>query len=139
MSENLSMPNAPCWKKLLDLEVEALNAVVRPIAKANMVNQAVTANTNLIAATANQQSLSPTKGPCIFRIYVALSVSGIFSVQRQNQGPAVTENLNQGVALTAAAAYMFDILVDQGEKIDFQTTVSGIVLKLCVVEKDDAK
>jgi hypothetical protein len=80
-----------------------------------------------------------TRGPCIFRIYVALSVSAVFSVQRQTSGAFVTENMNQGSALAANAGYMFDVLVDVGEKIDFQSTVTGTVLKLSVVEKDDAK
>jgi hypothetical protein len=47
--------------------------------------------------------------------------------------------MNQGVALTAGAGYMFDVLVDQGERMDFQTSVTGVISKLSVVEKDDAK
>jgi hypothetical protein len=140
MSEdNLSMPNAPCWKKLLDLEAESINALVRPIPKISIASGSATANTNIISNGTTSFPLVPRKAPCIFRIYVVLGTSGIFSVQRYNGAAATTENLNQGVALTANAGYMFDILVDQGEKIDFQTTATGTVIKLSVVEKDDAK
>ena len=139
--QNLSMPNAPCWKKLLDLEIEKVNALVRPITKLNNTNVAVTANTNIV--TGGSSTIAPlqaSNAPCIFRIYVVLGTSGVFSVQRRvSAGGFVTENLNQGVALTASAAYMFDILVDTNEYIDFQTTVTGTLLKLLVVEKDDAK
>jgi hypothetical protein len=137
--DNLSMPNAACWKKLLDLEAEAINAQVRPRPKISIVSGNATANTNIISNGTTAFPLNATKAPCIFRIYVCLATSGIFSVQRYNGAAAVVENLNQGVALTANAAYMFDILVDQGEKIDFQTTVTSVITKLSVVEKDDAK
>lgn len=137
MTEQSSVQTVPskCWKTLLDLEF----AKQMPISKVALVNVPVTLNVNIVSAANSAALLTPTNAPCIFRIYVALGTSGIFSVQRIMSGAQVTENLNQGVALTANAAYMFDILVDQGEKIDFQTTASGTLLKLSVVEKDDAK
>ena len=140
MTENLSMPNAACWKKLLvDMVAEAINAQVRPVPKISIVSGTATANTNIISNGTTAFPLTPSKAPCIFRIYVCLVTSGVFSVQRYMSAAAVTETLNQGVALTAGAGYMFDILVDQGEKIDFQTTVTSVITKLSVVEKDDAK
>jgi hypothetical protein len=138
LTEELSMPFAKCWKKLLDLEMAKIVAVETPIPKFNTLNQAITANTNIISATVGNQ-LTASNPPCIFRIYVVLSVSGILSVQRTKGGQTVAENLNQGVALTAAAAYMFDILVDNSEYIDFQSTATGLAVKMSVVEKDDAK
>jgi hypothetical protein len=135
LSDNLQMANAKCWKKLLDLEF----AKLMPIGKAALANVQITLNVNIISVANPAALLAPTNAPCIFRVYVALGTSGIFSVQRTMSGTTVTENLNQGVALTANAAYMFDILVDQGEKIDFQSTATGTLLKLSVVEKDDAK
>lgn len=138
MTEELSMPFAKCWKKLLDLEVDKILALQDPIPKLSMLNTVVTANTNFISTTVSNQ-LTASNPPCIFRIYVVLSVSGVFSVQRTKGGQTVTENLNQGVALTAAAGYMFDILVDNSEYIDFQSTATGLAVKMSVVEKDDAK
>jgi hypothetical protein len=137
----LAMPYAACWKKLLDLIAAEINAQVKPIAKINIVNQAATGGQNIITGTSTTIApLQPTNAPCIFRVYVVLGTSGVFSVQRRvGGGGFLTENLNAGIALTAAAAYMFDVLVDSNEFIDFQTSVSGQVLKLCVVEKDDAK
>jgi hypothetical protein len=139
MSEDLSMPNAKCWKKLLDMEVAFMRGAILPIPKISIVSGNATANTNIISNGTTAFPLSPNNAPCIFRIYVCLATSGVFSVQRYMSAGAVTENLNQGNPLTANAGYMFDILVDQGEKIDFQTTVTSVITKLSVVEKDDAK
>jgi hypothetical protein len=142
------MPYAECWKKLLDIEgqtiIDGINSLTKGTPKLSIANRAVAANTNFIetAGTAGLVNLKPDKTPCLFRIYIALSVSGIFSIIRQIQGSPITtvqENMNQGVALTAAAGYMFDILVDDGERIDFQTTVAATILKMSVVEKDDVK
>jgi hypothetical protein len=138
-TKDLQMPNAQCWKKLLDLEIAKIVNLEAPIPIISLVQVNVTANTNIIAPTANQTPLTPKNTPCIWRIYVCLSNAGIFSVQRTAGNTIATENLNSGVALAANAAYIFDIIVDQSEKIDFQTTVTGILLKLSVLEKDDAK
>jgi len=141
---NLSMPYARCWKKLFDLEIQKLLDAVNiqtPVPLLSVTNQAIALNTMFIATDLTKQTpLKPKKAPCIFRVYVCLSVAGIFSVQRYAPDKQISvENMNQGIALTANAGYMFDVLVDQGEGIDFQTTVAATILKLSVVEKDDAK
>ena len=144
---NLAMPNAACWRKLFDLEIktvldklDALISLEKGIPLLNIFNQAIAANTNfIVTAPTTQQKLKALHAPCIFRIYVALDTAGIFSVQRTQGSQTIAENLNQGVALTANAGYMFDILVDDGEFIDFRTTAAGIILKMSIVEKDDCK
>jgi hypothetical protein len=102
-----------------------------PIPKASIFNTAVLADTNFLSS-----DLSPTNTPTLFRIYICLSTSGVFSVRRSKGGVTVAENLNSGNPLLAGCAYMFDILVDSGETVNFQTTVAGTVLKLSVIEKD---
>jgi hypothetical protein len=137
---NLSMPYAPCWKKLLDLEIQKIIDLETPKSIVSVVAVNATANTNIVAVDPTKTTpLTAKKPPCIWRIYIVLATSGVFSVIRQVGGTTNTELMNQGTALTAGAGYMFDILVDQGEKIDFQTSVTGVVSKLSVVEKDDAK
>lgn len=138
-----SMPNAKCWKKLGDLLIKKiLDAQVDiPVPMLSITNQSIGANTMFIATDLTKQTpLIPKKTPCIFRIYVCLDTAGIFSIQRYDPSRTISiENMNSGTALTASAGYMFDVLVDQGEKIDFQTTVAAKILKLSVVEKDDVK
>jgi hypothetical protein len=144
----LAMPNAACWKALLDLEIQkvldklpSVSDIDIPVPILSMTKTAIGANTNFVAIDLTKQSLlKPKKTPCIFRIYICLDTAGIFSVQRTSPDKQViAENMNQGVALTANAGYMFDVLVDQGEQIDFRTTVAASILKLSVIEKDDIK
>jgi len=138
------MPFATCWQKLLQSIVAPiitiLNApnIQRPIAKFNTINFSATANTNIVNAKTEQQ-IQATNPPCLFRIYVVLQTSGVFSVMRTAGNATQTESLNAGSPLNANVAYMFDILVDQNEFIDFQTNATGIISKLAVYEKDDAK
>jgi len=107
--------------------------VAAPLGKANIFNTPIAANHDFL-----DDDLTPTNTPTLFRIYVCLSVAGVFSVQRRKGTPPATvvENLNAGNPILANAAYMFDILVDSGESINFQTTVAAQILKFSVVEKD---
>lgn len=102
---------------------------VHPIVKGPILNVAVLAATDFYA-----DALLPSNPPCTFRIYVCLSVAGVFSVRRTFGGTTVEENLNDGTALTANAAYIFDILVDVGENINFRTSVGATILKMDVWE-----
>jgi hypothetical protein len=72
----------------------------------------------------------------MFRIYITLSVGGVLSVERSVGGTTVAEQLNSGNALTANCAYIFDIVVDSGETINFQTSVAATILKFSVREID---
>ena len=112
----------------------ALTVLLQPISKGSIFNEAIGANANFFAA-----DLAPTSTPTLFRIYVCLSVAGVFNVQRTNGGVTVTENLNAVNELVANAAYMFDILVDAGDTINLQTTVAATIIKCSVVEKDNVE
>lgn len=108
--------------------------LLTPTSKGSIFNTAIGANTNFFAV-----NLAPTGTPTLFRIYVCLSVAGVFNVQRRNGGVTQTENLNAGNALVANAAYIFDILVDAGDTINLQTTVAATIIKCSVVEKDNVE
>ena len=79
----------------------ALIGLLSPISKGTIFNTPIAANTNFFAV-----NLIPTSTPTLFRIYVCLSLGGVFNVQRRNGLVTLTENLNSGNALTANAAYM---------------------------------
>ena len=134
-------------QKFIDSEVQKLLTMVQgtPAPKPifDIFNQAIGANTNFVVSSVVIQgggltpALKASQTPCLFRIYVVLSVAGVFSVQRTRGGTLVVEYMNGGVALAANSAYIFDILVDSSDLIDFQTTVAATILKFSVVEKDD--
>lgn len=100
------------------MHVEALI----PLALASQHAVAETANVDILAA-----DLSPTNTPSLFRIMVMLGTAGVFSAQLKNGGATAVLKLNGATALTAACAYIFDILVHSGDTVNFQTTVSGNV------------
>jgi len=112
--------------------LQAILGLLQPIPKGSIFNTAIGANTNFFAP-----NLVPTNTPTLFRIYVCLSVAGVFNIQRRLGAVTQTENLNAGIALNANAAYMFDILVDAGETINLQTTVAATIIKCSVAEKDN--
>jgi len=98
-------------------------------AKGSVFNTAITANTDIFAS-----DLTPKYTPCIFRIYCCFSAAGVLSVRRTSGGVTVNEQLNAGSALTANAAYLFDILVDSDESINLRYSVDATCIKLSVIE-----
>jgi hypothetical protein len=101
----------------------------RPILKGSVFNTSVTANTNIFAS-----DLSPTNSPTTFRIYACFDTSGILTVRRTKGGITVSEQLNGGNALVTNGAYMFDIIVESGETINFQYSVNATAIVLKVIE-----
>lgn len=102
-----------------------------PLAVASIFNTAIGANTNFLST-----DITPTNTPCLLRILICLDTAGVFSVKRTKSAVTTTEQFNSGTALTANAEYLFDILVDTDETINFQTTVAAQILKFSVHEKD---
>ena len=108
---------------------EKLSALFKPILKGSVFNTAVTANTNIFTS-----DLSPTNSPTTFRIYACFNTSGILTVRRTKSGMTVSEQLNDGSALAANGVYMFDIIVESGETINFQYSVNATATALKVLE-----
>ena len=96
---------------------------------ASVFNTSVTANTNILS-----QNIAPTRSPVLFRIYATFNASGVLSVVRKQGTVSVVEQLNGGNPLNANAAHIFDIIVEQGETINLQYSVSATCLVLKVVE-----
>jgi hypothetical protein len=108
---------------------QALAEKLVPILKGSVFNTSVNANTNIFAS-----DLSPTNSPTTFRIYACFSVSGVLTVRRTKAGTTVSEQLNGGNALTANAAYMFDVPVESDETVNVQYSVNATALKLAILE-----
>lgn len=62
-------------------------------------------------------NLEPINKPCLFRIQVALTGA----VVKQGLDESVF-SFNSGVALIANSLYLFDLLVHEGDEINFQTS-----------------
>jgi hypothetical protein len=108
---------------------DALTSKLTPILKGSIFNTSVATNTNIFSS-----DLSPTNSPTTFRIYACFDTGGVLTVRRTKAGVTVGEQLNGGTALTANAAYIFDIMVESGETINLQYSVNATALKLAVYE-----
>ena len=112
-----------------EFAIAIIAAGFTPLLKGRIFNTAIALDTDFFAA-----DLAPTNTPTTFRIYVALDTGGVFSVQRTSAAVTVAEELNAGAALTADAAYMFDILVHEDDTINLQTSVGTQILYCVVIE-----
>lgn len=100
--------------------------------KGSVFNTSVTANTNIFTS-----DLTPSRTPTTFRIYACFSTSGVLTVKRTKAGTTVSEQLNGGYSLNPNAAYVFDIIVESGESINLQYSVSATAVKLGVYEVEE--
>jgi hypothetical protein len=96
---------------------------------ASLFNTSVTANTDILTT-----DLAPSKSPVLFRVYATFNASGVLSVVRKRGTTSVVEQLNSGNPLSANCAFMFDIIVEQGETINLRYSVNATCLVLKVVE-----
>lgn len=104
-------------------------SLLTPTSKNSVFNEGITADTDIF-----DQDLSPTYTPTTFRIYAALDTAGVLSITRTREGNTVTEQLNSGNNLNANAAYIFDIIVHNGETINLQFGANATALMIKVVE-----
>lgn len=88
-----------------------------------------TVNQTQIAADTHflDTDIDPTNPPTFLRTVVALSQSGIFSAIYNYSGGSQTVKLNSGGSLVANSLYEFDIAVNVGDKMNFQTSVAGTI------------
>lgn len=93
---------------------------------ANVVNTPISANTKVFP---KDLEFAETR---IARIYACLNASGVLSVVRTVGDTILTEALNSGNPLNANCAYIFDVLVDQGEKINLMYSANATINKLAI-------
>lgn len=107
----------------------SIYSVIGGSRKAHFVG-VVAAGVNILAA-----NLTPTLPiPVRFRVYAVFNAAGILVVERTVGGVVIPELLNEGNALVAGCAYMFDVGLSGLETINFQYTVPGLALTFIVTE-----
>lgn len=104
--------------------------------KINLFNTTITDSQPILAT-----DLMASNPPSLFRIYVVISTACTFEVIRKVGTDVVYETLNSGAQLNPNCAYLFDVIVDSGESINFRAiidntgTTTATLFKLSVVEK----
>ena len=87
-----------------------------PIEKANVHNGNKNANTDFLAAV-----LSPSDYPVLFRVQVMLPSAGKFTAKITKATTTLTCDFNGGANLVANSLYIFDVLMHNGDTINFQS------------------
>jgi len=109
--------------------LSALLNSFKPSLKASLFNQFITANTNFFASY-----LTPASPPCTFRIFACFDVAGVLSVVKKVGDVEVEMQLNGGSTLSANCLYAFDVVVAEGEEINFRYSVDATALDVKVLE-----
>jgi len=91
--------------------------------------KSVTADTDILAS-----DLEPSDPPCLFRIMVAFSAAGVFKAIITRDATEVTVEFNSGSNLVADSLYVFDMLVHDDDKVNFQYSVNATMRVMRVQE-----
>ena len=98
-------------------------------AAAPLHNSAVVANTDFLAA-----DITPGGTPSMLRVMVSISSAEEFRAVITREASAQTVAFNSGVNLVADALYMFEMIVDNGDTINFQVDGNTTIIVFRVHE-----
>lgn len=109
-----------------------------PILKAHVHDTAYTANADMLASDITPSSFlrreTAVIPPCMFRIMVCLDTAAVFKVIVDDGTSEVDMEMNSGTQLDAQSVYVFDVLVHEGDAINFEADQSVQIEKLIVHE-----
>jgi hypothetical protein len=100
-----------------------------PLEKAHIHDTAATANDDFLA-----EDITPSDPPCLFRIMVQLDTEAAFVALVDDGSSEVTLAFNGGSDLAAGVLYMFDMLVNEDDQVNFQADENVNVDKFIVQE-----
>ena len=104
--------------------------LLKPYEQANEQAAAVDANTDILATI-----LTPVKTPCLFRIQVCSDTAAVFSARITRGANTQTVSFNDATDLTADALYIFDLLVHDGDTINFWFDTDVNLLRVLRVQE----
>ena len=108
---------------------QGLKTQFTPIEKANQHNVSVTADRDILSS-----EITPSNTPCLFRIMVCLNTAGVFSAMITKSDSEQQLKFNAASNLVAHAVYMFDLLVHDGDSVNFQHSADATLKVLRVQE-----
>jgi len=90
-----------------------------PLEKVNIHNGNKNAGNDFLTA-----NITPSDYPVLFRIQVMLPSAGKFTAKIKVLTTTLTCHLNGGSNLVASCLYIFDVLMHNGDSINFQSNVN---------------
>ena len=100
-----------------------------PLQKAHIHDDAIVANTDFL-----DTDITPSDPPCLFRVQVQLDTAAVFSAMVSDGTTEKTLEFNGGSQLTAGALFIFDMLVDEDDVVNFQSDQNANIDKFIVQE-----
>lgn len=82
--------------------------------------------------------ITPTSTPCGFIVQISVSIAGIFRSTIINEGNTQIVNFNQAIALTANSLYIFEMLVHDGDTVNFRYSTTGGTIQILRVQEADS-
>lgn len=87
-----------------------------------------------------EEDIVPIHPPTTIRIQVAVSKTGIFSaaITRDGNIQVVDFNVTSGPELVEDGVYVFELLVNKGDSVNFRYSTTGGIIKILRVQEVDA-
>ncbi len=104
---------------------------ILPIEKANVISTSLPIAESNILST----DISPTNSPSYIRIYICVSVAGVFRIARTIGNSTITENMNSGNNLTPDAAYIFTSEWRSNDTLNFRYSVTSGTITILRVDE----
>ena len=109
-----------------------------PLEKAHIHDTAIAINTDFLATDLTITPVGPEPEtvypPCLFRIMIAIDTAQVFRAHIDDGTTEVALEFNGGIALAAQSVYIFDILVNEDDSINFQVDGAVQIEKFIVQE-----
>src|SRR3972149_9855211 len=86
------------------------------------------------------EDITPLISPTTFRIQVAVSIEGIFSAAITNEGntQVVDFNSTSGPELVENRVYIFELLVNRGDSVNFRYSEDGGKIRILRLQEIDS-
>ncbi len=108
---------------LADLALEATQVKSIPLPKANVFSSAPPgANVDILGA-----DIVPTNTPSTCRVAFVTGINTVVKSRVTQGATTVDAYLNDGVALVSGSLYIFDIMWEEGDALNFQFETNGMV------------
>jgi len=101
-----------------------------PLEKAHIHDTAVEVDTDFLTA-----DLTPSDPVVLFRIMIQLDSAAVFRAEVDDGTSEVNLEFNGGAQLTAGALYIFDMLVNTDDNVNFQVDQQGVSIDKFIVHE----
>jgi len=101
-----------------------------PLEKAHIHDTAIVVFTDFL-----EDDITPSDPPCLFRIMIQLDAAAVFWAEVDDGTTEVNLEFNSGVELVAGTLYIFDMLVNEDDNINFQIDQQGITIEKFIVHE----